>query len=93
MIAFMSNDDLLARAFEKFDAANAQDPNQIDVDGVQQPKELVFAKRLTDWVTALQPSVCTRDHVTLVWVCSNTKPHPVHCHPATKTCSIPSSMD
>ena len=48
-------DDLKTRAFEKFDAANADDPNRIDVDGVKLPKELVFAKRLTECVLELNP--------------------------------------
>lgn len=51
----MSSEPLLQSAFKKFDAANAEDPNLIEVVGVSQPKELVFAKRLTDWVMALQP--------------------------------------
>ena len=31
-----------------FDAINAQDPNQISIDGKQQPKELVYAERLSE---------------------------------------------
>lgn len=38
-----------------FDAANAQDPNRIELDGELHPKELVLAKRLGDWVLALAP--------------------------------------
>lgn len=34
-------------AFERFDHANAEDPNQVVVDGVSQPKELVYATRMT----------------------------------------------
>ncbi len=48
-------DDLKIRAFEKFDVANAEDPNGIEVDGAKLPKELVFAKRLTNSVLALDP--------------------------------------
>lgn len=51
----MRNDDLLDRAFELFDAANAEDPNQIEFEEGMQPKELVFAKRLTESVRALDP--------------------------------------
>ncbi|MBK1831202.1 DUF4202 domain-containing protein [Verrucomicrobiaceae bacterium R5-34] len=47
--------DQLARAFELFDRANAQDPNSIIVDGEQRPKELVFAERLTEAVMDLDP--------------------------------------
>ena len=48
-------DDLKICAFENFDTANAEDPNGIEVDGAMQPKELVFAKRLTESVLALDP--------------------------------------
>ena len=34
-------------AFERFDRANAEDPHQVIVDGVSQPKELVYATRMT----------------------------------------------
>ena len=43
------------QAFGKFDASNAEDPNTVTVDGQQQPKELVFAKRLTEAVMLLDP--------------------------------------
>ncbi len=46
---------MLTRAYECFDAANAEDPNAITVDGKDQPKELVFAKRLTNTVMKLSP--------------------------------------
>lgn len=42
-------------ALNRFDAANARDPNQIMVDGVSHPHELVYAERLTDWVNRLAP--------------------------------------
>jgi hypothetical protein len=31
-----------------FDAMNAQDPNLLTIDGIQQPKELVYAQRLSE---------------------------------------------
>jgi len=46
----------LCRAFEQFDAANSEDPNTLIVDGVEQPKELVFAQRLTQAVLTLDPN-------------------------------------
>ena len=49
------NDSKLQQAFGKFDASNAEDPNAVTVDGQQQPKELVFAKRLTEAVMLLDP--------------------------------------
>ena len=35
------------RAVARFDAANAEDPTQEDVGGESQPKELVYARRMT----------------------------------------------
>lgn len=45
----------LTDAFERFDRANAQDPNRLVVDGVAQPKELVYAKRMTDRLERFAP--------------------------------------
>lgn len=39
----------------RFDAANAADPHQDAVDGQPQPRELVYARWLTDWVLRLCP--------------------------------------
>ena len=49
------NDAMLQDAYRRFDAANSEDPNSIEVDGKPQPKELIFAKRLTAAVLALDP--------------------------------------
>ncbi len=38
------------------DAANAEDPNTVEVDGMMRPKELVHAEMMTDWVRRLDPS-------------------------------------
>ncbi|MCH7747165.1 MAG: DUF4202 domain-containing protein [Acidobacteria bacterium] len=35
------------RAIERFDAANREDPNRGVADGVEQPKELLYARRMT----------------------------------------------
>jgi hypothetical protein len=45
----------LSAAIERFDAANAEDPNLETVDGVWQPRELLYAQRLTDWLLNLAP--------------------------------------
>ena len=42
-------------AIRRFDAANAQDPNQETADGLAHPKELLYAQRLTTWVRRLCP--------------------------------------
>lgn len=42
-------------ALRRFDEENARDPNTELADGVPQPHELLYARRLTDWVLRLQP--------------------------------------
>ncbi|HEV2293346.1 MAG TPA: DUF4202 domain-containing protein [Tepidisphaeraceae bacterium] len=42
-------------AIERFDAANARDPNLTIVAGVPRPKELVYAQRMTEWLDRLAP--------------------------------------
>lgn len=44
-----------ARAVAAFDAANAEDPNRLTVDGQERPRELVQAERLAAWVAKLEP--------------------------------------
>jgi len=44
-----------AEAIRRFDAANAQDPNQEIADGLAHPKELLYAQRLSAWVRRLSP--------------------------------------
>ena len=45
-------DQVLAR----IDQLNSDDPARDVVDGVPQPRELVYAKRLTEWVLRLDPN-------------------------------------
>ena len=45
----------LQQAFERFDAANADDPRSESVDGVAQPKELVYAQRMTERLDRFAP--------------------------------------
>jgi hypothetical protein len=42
-------------ALKRFDAANAEDPNRIVIDGTEQPYELAYSKWLTEWVLRLNP--------------------------------------
>lgn len=42
-------------AIARFDDANAADPNREIVDGIAEPRELRYARRLTDWVLRLAP--------------------------------------
>jgi hypothetical protein len=43
-------------AIRRFDEENARDPNVEIVDGVARPRELVYAERLTAWVSKLCPN-------------------------------------
>lgn len=51
----LSQPDRFARAIARFDELNAADPNHETVDGTPQPRELVYSRRLTDWVHRLAP--------------------------------------
>jgi hypothetical protein len=44
-----------AVAVRAIDAANAEDPNEVEVDGERGPKELVHARLVTAWVGRLDP--------------------------------------
>ena len=44
-----------AAALLRFDTENARDPNSEIVDGTAHPRELLYARRLTDWVLRLAP--------------------------------------
>jgi hypothetical protein len=48
--------DAFEKAIERFDAENARDPNLQRDGGAQQPRELLYARRLTDWVLKLAPA-------------------------------------
>src|ERR1051325_5529657 len=43
-------------AVRRFDEENAQDPKSEIIDGAAQPRELVYAKRLSEWVMKLAPN-------------------------------------
>jgi hypothetical protein len=44
------------RAVDRFDALNAEDPNVTLVAGKPQPKELVYARRMSEWLLRLEPN-------------------------------------
>lgn len=54
--------DRLATALAAIDAANADDPHTIVVDGVERPKEQAHAEMMTEWVRRLDPD-CTDEQV------------------------------
>lgn len=43
------------RAIQAFDDANALDPNRETENGVEHPRELLYARRLSEWVRRLKP--------------------------------------
>ncbi len=51
-----TSQNLFSAALKRFDEENARDPNSEIVDGVQRPRELVYAERLSDWVLKLFPT-------------------------------------
>ena len=53
--AAFSDPSRFASAIGRFDQENAADPNTELVDGLTQPHELVYARRLSAWVLKLQP--------------------------------------
>jgi len=48
-------EDRLARALAAIDAANAEDPNTIEVDGRSIARELVYGQRMSAWLGRLVP--------------------------------------
>ncbi len=51
----ISSSDRFQRAIDRFDAANAEDPNEDLVNGVAQPRELVYARRMTARLDRYRP--------------------------------------
>jgi hypothetical protein len=49
----MKDDEHFAEAIRRIDAANADDPRTDLVDGTPEPRELLFARRVYDWVRRL----------------------------------------
>ena len=51
----MSDSDRFQQVIRSIDEANGEDPNSEIVDGVAQPKELVYGRRMQKWVEQLDP--------------------------------------
>lgn len=47
--------DLFNEAIRAFDAANAEDPNRESLNGHDFPRELLYAERMTGWLSRLKP--------------------------------------
>jgi hypothetical protein len=58
----MSTNERLLRVFDAIDAANAEDPHAIEVDGRPQPSELIYGRRITATLNRMvaEPSECLR---------------------------------
>jgi hypothetical protein len=46
----------LSNAFDRFDVANAEDPNVTIIDGVETAKALLYSQQMTAWQQQLYPS-------------------------------------
>lgn len=46
----------LAEVLEGIDAANFEDPNKEEFDGDSVPKELLYSRRMTEWLERLEPN-------------------------------------
>jgi len=78
----VEDSDLMTRALRAIDAANAQDPNRIEVRGATRPKELAHAELVSEWVATLAPDasealrLAARAHHIRRWAIPRTE-HPV----------------
>jgi hypothetical protein len=55
MLAMPADVERFNRAIQRFDTANAEDPNQEVCDGVAYPRELLYAQRMTAWLDRFAP--------------------------------------
>jgi hypothetical protein len=51
----MSDSDHFTTTIAQIDAANAADPNREAYEGREEPKELLYSRRMSDWLTRLAP--------------------------------------
>jgi hypothetical protein len=67
---FQTDDPVrFAAAIQRFDEANARDPNRECVEGEEQPRELIYAERLSRWVLRLKPDAS--EHLRLAARCQH----------------------
>jgi uncharacterized protein DUF4202 len=55
LLAMITDQIRFNNTIAAFDALNAQDPNKVTVDGIQQPKELIYAQRMTEMLNRYAP--------------------------------------
>ena len=68
-MAVTRQDVRLSEAFRQFDQANAEDPNTETVDGTEHPKELLYARRMTETLEEFAPEAS--DEVQLAVRCQH----------------------
>jgi hypothetical protein len=51
----LADAERFTKAIQRFDAANAEDPQQEIVEGVSYPKGLLYAQRMTTWLDRFAP--------------------------------------
>lgn len=51
----MKESDRYQQAIQAFDEANSKDPNRETVNGEEFPKELLYARRMTEWLEKMAP--------------------------------------
>jgi len=70
----MHESERFQQAIERFDKANATDPRRDEVDGTAQPRELLFARSVYEWVQKLAPEpsepllLAARSHTLCRWM-------------------------
>jgi len=52
----MNDRERFEKALERFDDENSRDPHRVMVDGEAHPRELLYARWLTEWVIKLSPN-------------------------------------
>jgi len=51
----MNDGERFQKALQRFDEENSHDPHRVTVDGESHPRELLYARWLTEWVLKLSP--------------------------------------
>ena len=51
----MPDSDRFTAAIAQIDAANAADPNRESYQGRAEPRELLYSRRMSDWLSRLAP--------------------------------------
>jgi hypothetical protein len=55
IVSRMNDGERFQKALQRFDEENSHDPHRVIVDGEPHPRELLYARWLTEWVLKLSP--------------------------------------